>query len=474
MREASAPAEVVVERTASQGHVDEAILAKTLEVNPHCKQLIAPLARPFLQTSFCSRALHDEDRFMSPSWPQMVYRKRPDAERSSCHWGQLKLFESELKCLTDLGLAASTAGARHVSPTPGDMSSDTGEQEEMVKQGGIAIEKQCDGGDNVDLSKMPVILYVGAAPGRHVPALARRFPACRFELYDPAHFDQRLRDFAESAEAGGRITIVQDFFDDSRAQQICELHRNVPLVFVCDIRTADPLQMGGDEVEEFIERDMARQRSWAESLRPDMSLLKFRLPWGPGRTQYLSGKLLVQAFPPCTSTETRLLVSRKDIDGCGTTYDHEIYEQQLMHHNTIKRAQLHDVGVPLSGEGAVLGLDKCFDCAALAATVRSYLAARSGTPPDRVLDQHVGQEISAMIAEISESGRTLATPYHVSSSRHGGRHFAKRRYVDATGQDCFTVEAASGGTEAQPRKRARRARKDREAQALVQNSVGKG
>jgi len=146
-----------------------------------------------------------------------------------------------------------------------------------------------------------------------------------------------------------------------------------------------------------------------------------------------------------------------------TTYDHEIYEQQLMYHNTIKRAQLHDVGVPSSGVGAVVGLDKCFDCAAVAATVRSYLAARNGTTPDRVLDHHVGQEISAIIAEISESGRTLATPYHVSSSRHGGRHFAKRRYVDAAGQDHFTVEAAAGGAETQPRKR-RRGRKATGAQ----------
>mmetsp|Transcript_71499 Transcript_71499/g.125106 ORF Transcript_71499/g.125106 Transcript_71499/m.125106 type:complete len:420 (-) Transcript_71499:14-1273(-) len=415
MGEASATAGVAVELAASQGDVDEVALAKILEENPHCKQLSASLARPFLNASLLPRALHDEDRFMSPSWPKMVYTKRPDAERSSCHWGQLKLFESELKCLTDFGLAASTEGARHASPAPSGEQGTLGEQDLTA-----TTDEQLVGRANGDLDKMPVILYVGAAPGRHVPALAKRFPTCRFELYDPANFDQRLRDFAESDEAGGRVTIVQDFFDDSRAQQICARRHSAPLVFVCDIRTADPLQMGGGEVEEFIERDMARQRAWVEALRPDVSLLKFRLPWGPGRTQYLSGRVLVQAFPPCTSTETRLLVSRKDVDVADTTYDHEIYEQQLMYHNTIKRAQLHDVGVPSSGVGAVVGLDKCFDCAAVAATVRSYLAARNGTTPDRVLDHHVGQEISAIIAEISESGRTLATPYHVSSSRHGG------------------------------------------------------
>merc|ERR1712129_395771 len=52
----------------------------------------------------------------------------------------------------------------------------------------------------------------------------------------------------------------------------------------------------------------------------------------------------------------------------------------------------------------------------------------------------VARELSAIISEVTESGRTLATPYHVSSSRHGGRHFAKRNYVDALGGDRFSVE----------------------------------
>lgn len=426
-------------------------LAKLPETDPHCKQLCAAIVQPYLQASLLPRTLQHEDRFMSSSWPCMVYKRRPDAERSSCHWGQLKLFESELKCFTDFGLAVAGADCASPARSPEPNSS----KPTTDKGPGVS----CDGQEATDLDKMPLILYVGAAPGRHIPAMARRFPACRFELYDPANFDQRLRDFAASAETGGRVTIVQDFFDDTTVQRIRDRKSIAPIIFVCDIRTADPQQMGSEEVEEFIERDMARQRAWVEALQPDLSLLKFRLPWGPGESRYLSGKVLVQAFPPCTSTETRLVVSRKDLDQADTKYDQEVYEQQLMFHNTVKRAQLHCHGVPSSGPGAVVGLDRCFDCAALAATVRSYLGVRRGIPPHSVSNQAVGEEISAIIAEITESGRTLATQYHVSSSRHGGRQFAKRRYVDATGQDCFSVEAGSAVVEGQSKKRSRRGRR---------------
>eukprot|EP00450_Noctiluca_scintillans_P014418 CAMPEP_0194489566 /NCGR_PEP_ID=MMETSP0253-20130528/9064_1 /TAXON_ID=2966 /ORGANISM="Noctiluca scintillans" /LENGTH=48 /DNA_ID= /DNA_START= /DNA_END= /DNA_ORIENTATION= len=44
-----------------------------------------------------------------------------------------------------------------------------------------------------------------------------------------------------------------------------------------------------DSVERCVEQDMTRQRAWVEELRPDLSMLKFRLPWGPGETRYLRG-----------------------------------------------------------------------------------------------------------------------------------------------------------------------------------------
>lgn len=41
---------------------------------------------------------------------------------------------------------------------------------------------------------------------------------------------------------------------------------------------------------------------------PVASLLKFRLPWEDGTTQYLAGQVYFSSFGPQTTTETRLVV----------------------------------------------------------------------------------------------------------------------------------------------------------------------
>jgi len=278
-----------------------------------------------------------------------------------------------------------------------------------------------------------------------------------------------VRAFAASSEAG-RISIVQGFFDEARAAEVAGRSSSKPLLFFCDIRTADTVLMSPEEVEKSVERDMDRQRVWVENLRPTVSLLKFRLPWGPGATKYLGGRILVQAFPPCTSTETRLLVTREALEQGPVSYDQEEYEQRLMHHNTVSRARLHQLPVPKAGPDAVLGLDQCFDCAALALTVQRYLAARDGVAEGSIDRSAVAREITALIAEVTESGRSLASPYHVSSSRHGGRQFKKRRYVDAAGEDSFAVERC-GTKEVQNRRpkrlRGREAAEPREPEAAA-------
>mmetsp|Transcript_96901 Transcript_96901/g.273906 ORF Transcript_96901/g.273906 Transcript_96901/m.273906 type:complete len:445 (-) Transcript_96901:46-1380(-) len=408
--------EADVAAEADDEWLNEQLLA-TMRANPHCAQLGATIARPFLQDALRPRKFRDRLRFVAEGWPRMPYVRRADGERSSCHWGQLKLFESELKCLTDGGYVARSPEA-------------------------------------ADAAVSPLVIYVGAAPGRHLPALARRLPRCRFELYDPAEFDPALLEFAASDEASGRVSIVRGFFDEARLKSVAERQEGSSVILFSDIRTADPSQMDYEEVERVIERDMARQRAWVEALRPSVSMLKFRLPWGPGTSRYLHGRVLVQAFAPCTSTETRLIVTREAIDFGDKDYDQEEYEQRLMHHNTVGRARLHRLGdVPTVGPDVVPGLDQCYDCAALVATVRRYLAARNGIRSKLVSGAQVVSEVSAIISELGgDSGRNLATPYHVSYLRHDGRRFAKRKYVDPTGRDRFSEEH----TWPEQRKRARR------------------
>jgi len=424
--------------TSEEGSFDAArhpdlfrLLDSHIQVNPHCAQLRAKLAEPFLPEALLRpRALDDAGdddadgghrRFVSASWPRMKYWKRPDSERSSCHWGQLKLFECELRCLTDWFASNSS---------PSSSSSGTGRV-----------------GSATCSDRRPLVVYVGAAPGRHVPSLVRRFPQCCFELYDPADFDAALVSFAASEAADGRVRLVQGFFDEEACATLSAKSKAGelgPILFFSDIRTADEQLMDVPTLNDAILRDMERQRQWVEILRPEMSVLKFRLAWGPGRTSYLRGRLLVQAFPPCTSTETRLVVLRSDLESCqpSAEYDHEEYEQRLMHHNTVTRACIHELGLAADAfQEKVPGLDRCFDCAALVDTVRRFVGQRDG--PQEEVESHgsVLEELSAVMSEIGgPSGRTLAMAYHKSSSRHAGRQFARRRYTDVQGQDRLVIE----------------------------------
>lgn len=60
--------------------------------------------------------------------------------------------------------------------------------------------------------------------------------------------------------------------------------------------------------------------------------------------------------------------------------------------------------------------------------VRRRLTPAAGTETADVTDTDVAEEVSKILDEVgNQGGRTLATLYHVSSSRHQGRQFARRR-----------------------------------------------
>merc|ERR1712023_340524 len=100
----------------SCANISEAVLGAALERNQHCVQLRSPVCRQFLKEALTPKSLTLEDSFLASGWPRMGYRRRPDAERSSCHWGQLKLFESELRCLTEFERLMGTAGPEQREP----------------------------------------------------------------------------------------------------------------------------------------------------------------------------------------------------------------------------------------------------------------------------------------------------------------------------------------------------------------------
>merc|ERR550514_866026 len=92
-------------------------------------------------------------------------------------------------------------------------------------------------------------------------------------------------------------------------------------LFVSDIRTADAKIQSKEQVDAAVANDMAMQQEWVRLLRPHRAMLKFRLPYAPGQTEYLDGEMRLPIWAPVTSTEARLIT-----DGATTrAYDHTEY-----------------------------------------------------------------------------------------------------------------------------------------------------
>ena len=64
-------------------------------------------------------------------------------------------------------------------------------------------------------------------------------------------------------------------------------------------------------------------------MKPAASMLKFRLPWGDGVSEYLAGKIYLPVWGPQTTTETRLIVT----DIKEASYDNRKYEEQMFYFN---------------------------------------------------------------------------------------------------------------------------------------------
>ena len=114
------------------------------------------------------------------------------------------------------------------------------------------------------------VLYVGASPGSHIPFLASTlFPELKFVLYDPAEFGFDVND-------DSNVTLVNDFFRDEDMQSFFPLRSS--LLFISDVRRIQHNEL-------LVAEDMLRQQRWHLSMRPKASLMKFRLPYGPGKVK---------------------------------------------------------------------------------------------------------------------------------------------------------------------------------------------
>lgn len=231
------------------------------------------------------------DIYLNDSDQQLAYFRRNKDQKKAIHWGQRKLIMSEIQFLTEYSLK---------------------KQESAV-------------------------IYIGAAPGNHIPLLSQMFSHITFYLYDPQPFHIQETD---------KIKIFQRYFTDDDALNwnkdgVLRI-KDQNTYLISDIRTADHLSMELEENETTIMSDMLRQKEWYLTINPTKALLKFRLPYSDFKPEttdhwtfnYLNGKIYKQAWAPQTSTETRLVPEQGE---SVTDWDVIKYESQLFYHNTVVR-----------------------------------------------------------------------------------------------------------------------------------------
>ena len=260
----------------------------------------------------------------------------------------------------------------------------------------------------------PLVVYVGAAPGSHDVFLHRLFPHVRFVLYDGARFDDRLHGLP------GVFELRREYFTDAHCAEL--LRRTAPgapgplagkpMLFVCDMRSD---AKDHEHFEAQVMRDMVSQRRWAEVLRPELSLLKFRLPYTVGagkKVPYLRGRLVFGVWPPEDSGETRLLVRKADL-GPGapeTEYDFTTYEGVKTFHNHYTRKVCFADAVPPELAHLVFGPNNlycsCYDCLSELVTYKKYLEVAH----ERAFKSPLGGPQPERINSVEEIVRMYAGP----------------------------------------------------------------
>lgn len=296
------------------------------------------------------------------------YYSRSDEERSVNHWGQRKLLLSEIEFLTMY----------------------------------------------YDSAKL--VVYAGAAPGTHTSYLSELFPKLEFHLWDPAPF---------TCKRSKKIKIFRDFFTDDVAKSYASKDS---VLFISDIRTADPKVLSGIEVEEAIKFDQKLQMDAHLLMNPVASMLKFRLPWNStGNTEYLDGKIFLPVWGRQSTTETRLVVERgADMK----LYNDLEYEEQMFYFNTVTRVQYYQHDVE-----KVPGLCHCYDCASEVYILTKYLKIVKNVKLYDAILNRVQIMSLFMNKKCSTKNRTLE---FVEDYKKISKVFRPRKYKDKEGKNVLT------------------------------------
>ena len=262
-------------------------------------------------------------QILDDNFPQKEYVKGGSEKRKTLHWGQRKLLLTEIDFLTE-----------NTSPN----------------------------------ERNTVVIYVGAAPGDHLPYLTKLFPTLKYVFIDPQFSNKITKISSRDFDRNVKIEILSKEFNNDEAIKFQKEHEEWKILFISDIRNLKYNTGEGNE-EKIIKEDMEIQKEWINIIDPYVSMIKFRLPY-PGEGvnenfEYLDGTLHLQPFAPISSTEVRLIVKR---GAKVKNYNIVKHEQQMYYFNDEIRPSYHEYS-----DFSTDRLDHCYDCTREMEILKSYV-----------------------------------------------------------------------------------------------------
>lgn len=334
---------------------------------------------------------------------KLPYRRRTGEPTRQLHWGQRKLLLSEVEFLTLHGDASDT------------------------------------------------VVYAGAADGLHQMLLAGElFPNHKFILYDPREFAPALENVHTRPP---NVTLKHQYFTSADAAAwACTVDstdgaystagervrvKGAGVLFISDIRrtpegwkdAAVDETNAADLEQEFsalVAEDMAFQQDWHIAMRPAWSMLKMRLPYTAGQTEYLDGQVYTQVWAPSSSTEARLVCKgvgdRANVRAPMRIYDNTEYEQIFYRFNLCTRWQPFELPYALAYANAPAS----YDMRGEIHIWEQYLIHVRG------LDPADTAAIRAGILELQgKFDRLSGKSFSEQQTRHATKHAAKSTKLDA-------------------------------------------
>ena len=222
--------------------------------------------------------------------------------------------------------------------------------------------------------KKVILLYVGSAPGYHIPILVKLFPNLYFHLYDPEPYaikeEPEAKASAKSSlcedEHRKHIKIFNEYFVNKTVEKYYNKSLKKPLLFVSDIR--DPFY--DTSRTDQLQNDMRLQQEWVLGIKPLGAMFKFRLLFNDDITKYLYGNSYLPVWGPLTTTETRLICNKDDTNNWTKfkDYSNKDHEQRMFYFNNCYRMNLFDHNV-----NNVPGICHCFDCTSEVVIMTLYM-----------------------------------------------------------------------------------------------------